>query len=73
MSHRPAVGDQFAIGFGGSYGRGVIFEFVPQNEFIIDEQPLLDRSQRSLNPRIVRRKEADKRNQEQLASSRLTP
>src|SRR4029077_1733171 len=62
--HQPkAAGEESPLA--GRQAVAGIVGFVPQNEFIIDEQPLLDRSQRSLNPRVVRRKEADKRNQEQ--------
>ena len=58
--HQPKAAGQESPLAGRQAVAGIV-EFVPQNEFIIDEQPLLDRSQRSLNPRVVRRKEADKR------------
>jgi len=47
-----------------------IFGFVPQNEFAVDQQSVLDRSKRALDPRIVCGKKADER---ELASSRLEP
>src|SRR5262249_58909553 len=42
-----------------------IFGFVPQNEFAVDQQPVLDRSKRSLDPRIVGGKKTDERKQQQ--------
>src|SRR5262249_10531726 len=42
-----------------------IFGFVPQNEFAVDQQSVLDRSKRSLDPRIVGGKKTDERNQRQ--------
>ena len=42
-----------------------VFGFVAQHEFVVDQQALLDRPKRSADPRIVRWKKADKRDQQQ--------
>src|SRR4029453_2800571 len=42
-----------------------IFGFVPQNEFAVDQQPVLDRPKRSSDPRIGCRQKADEREQQQ--------
>src|SRR5262249_24991788 len=53
--------DTFACGqaIAGTFG------LVPQNEFAIDQQFVLDRSKRALDPRIVCGKKADQWNQQQ--------
>src|SRR5262245_34710653 len=48
-----------------------LFRVVAQNEFAIDQQTVLDRSQCSLHAPIVCRKEADKRDQQQAGIESL--
>jgi hypothetical protein len=42
-----------------------IFGFVPQNEFTVDQQSLLDCPKRSADPRVLGKKKADERDEQQ--------
>src|ERR1700751_6042193 len=64
IAHQPeAARQESAFAFGQPIAG--ILGFVAQNEFTIDQQSLLDRSDSSLDPRVANGKEANQRNQQQ--------
>src|SRR4029077_10644719 len=48
-----------------------VFGFVTQNEFTVDQKPFLDGTKRSADPRVLGRKKADYRDQQETGIEQL--